>query len=116
MENQKQSKRSQRRWKTLLKLKQRETLMAMLGLQGGTIYQKHRDKVMKTPGYMRDGNVSHYVCVKPRRCTQKRKRHGMPYTPSRHDAVQLDATKETYTLEEVEKELGLTWKDSSSFT
>ena len=116
MENQTQSKRAQRRWKTHLKLKQREKLMAMLGLQGGTIYQKHRDKVMRTSGYMRDGNVSHYVCVKPRWYTQKRNRHGKPHTPSRHDAVQLVVTEETYTLEEVEKELGITRKESNGYT
>ena len=32
-------------------------------MQGGTLYAKHRDKVSSSLGYMRDGNVSHYVSV-----------------------------------------------------
>lgn len=104
---QQHNNRAERRWKTRLKLKQREKLMAMLGMQGGTVYQKHRDKVRASSGYMRDGNVSHYVCVKLRKYTQNRDRYGAPHTPSRHDAVQLDVVEETFTLDEVEAELGL---------
>jgi hypothetical protein len=37
--------------------------MDNLGMQGGTLYAKHRDKVTNSLGYMRDGNVSHYVSV-----------------------------------------------------
>lgn len=49
--------------RTHMKLKQRKRLMDSLGMQGGTVYAKHRDKVSNSLGYMRDGNVSHYVSV-----------------------------------------------------
>lgn len=49
--------------RTRVKLKQRKRLMDNLGMQGGTLYAKHRDKVTSSLGYMRDGNVSHYVSV-----------------------------------------------------
>lgn len=49
--------------RTHVKLKQRKSLMDKLGMQGGTLYAKHRDKVTNSLGYMRDGNVSHYVSV-----------------------------------------------------
>ena len=104
---QQHNSRAERKWKTRLKLKQREKLMAMLDMQGGTFFQKHRDKMRASSGYMRDGNVSHYVCVKPRRYTQNRDRYGTTHMPSRHDAVRFDALEETFTLDEVEAELGL---------
>lgn len=50
--------------RTYVKLKQRERLMDSLGMQGGTLYAKHRDKISSSLGYMRDGNVSHYVSVR----------------------------------------------------
>ena len=49
--------------RTCVKLKQRKSLMDNLGMQGGTLYAKHRDKISSSLGYMRDGNVSHYVSV-----------------------------------------------------
>lgn len=49
--------------RTRVKLKQRKSLMDSLGMQGGTLYAKHRDKISSSLGYMRDGNVSHYVSV-----------------------------------------------------
>lgn len=49
--------------RTRVKLKQRKRLTSTLGMQGGTLYAKHRDKISSSLGYMRDGNVSHYVSV-----------------------------------------------------
>lgn len=49
--------------RTHVKLKQRKSLMDKLYMQGGTLHAKHRDKVTNSLGYMRDGNVSHYVSV-----------------------------------------------------
>lgn len=53
--------------RTSVKLKQRKKLMNDLGMQGGTLYARHRDKVSSSLGYMRDGNVSHYVSVRYRK-------------------------------------------------
>lgn len=56
---------------TKRKVKQRERLAKNLGLQQGTLYQRHRDKISMSSGYMRDGNVTHYVAAgfhhKPKR-------------------------------------------------
>lgn len=53
--------RCERRYKTYIKIKQRTKLMNNLGMRGGSLYTKHREKIHNSLGYMRDGNVSHYV-------------------------------------------------------
>lgn len=53
--------RGERRYRTEVKLKERERLKKDLGLQGGTVYERHRNKINKSISYMRDGNVTHYV-------------------------------------------------------
>lgn len=50
--------------RTHVKLKQRKRLMDNLGMQGGALYAKHRNKISSSLGYMRDGNVSHYVSIR----------------------------------------------------
>lgn len=63
--------RAERRELTERKVRQRERLADDLGLQQGTVYQKHREKISMSSGYMRDGNVTHYVSAgyshKPKR-------------------------------------------------
>lgn len=63
--------KAERRYLTERKLRQRELLAKNLGLQQGTLYQRHRDKISMSSGYMRDGNVTHYVAAgfhhKPKR-------------------------------------------------
>lgn len=54
---------------TKRKLNQRKRLIEAYGLQQGTLYEKHREKISKSLGYMRDGNVRHFVAVRPRRKT-----------------------------------------------
>ena len=49
---------------TKRKLKQRERLMRDFGLQQGTLYEKHRKKILKSLGYVRDGNVRHFIAVR----------------------------------------------------
>ncbi|MBQ9348589.1 MAG: hypothetical protein IJT94_14845, partial [Oscillibacter sp.] len=53
--------RAKRRKRTLLKQEKRLALMRALGMKGGMLYEKHRKKVQRSGGYMRDGNVSHFV-------------------------------------------------------
>ena len=65
--------RAKRRKRTLLKQEKRLTLMRALGMQGGMLYEKHRKKVRRSGGYMRDGNVSHFVSTKPRKRNQGQK-------------------------------------------
>ena len=38
-------------------------MMRDYGKQGGLIYERHRQRIDQSLGYMRDGNVSHYVSV-----------------------------------------------------
>ena len=57
--------RDERRRRTEAVVKRRENLLRSLGMQGGTIYEKHRRKVSRSGGYMRDGNVSHYAAIVP---------------------------------------------------
>lgn len=45
----------------------RRRLAEELGLQQGTLYAKHRAKLDVSFGYMRTGNVRHYVSVHPRK-------------------------------------------------
>ena len=80
-----------RRKRTQRKVMKRKALIQMLGLQAGSVYEKHRKKVCASPGYMATGNVSHYVAVKPCRKTRKRNRYGRVFTPSIRDARQLQS-------------------------
>ena len=57
------------------------------GQQGGTVYERHRNKIDRSPGYMRDGNVTHYVAVGFREKTRDRNRYGKVRTLSRRDQV-----------------------------
>ena len=49
------------------KIEQRVTLMHSLGMQAGTLYAKHRNKINASSGYMSTGNVSHYASTKRRK-------------------------------------------------
>lgn len=91
--NQKQ-KRLLRILKTRRKVKQRERMMKSFGLQGGTMYSKHRAKITKSTGYMRDGNVSHYIQVGFNQKTNNRGNYGKSYNPSIRDIRQLDRGRE----------------------
>ena len=55
--------RGERRKRTSAKVNQRGKMIKDYGLQGGTLYEKHRNKINNSLGYMRTGNVSHYVSV-----------------------------------------------------
>lgn len=88
--------RSERRDRTFRKILHRKNLMKKLGLQGGTIYERHRDKIMSSAGYMRTGNVSHYVAVRPTRKTRKRGRYGKVYTPSFRDCKRYEALSDQF--------------------
>ena len=51
-----------RRQKTKNKLNQRKKLAKHFGWNGGLLYKRQREKITESTGYMRDGNVSHFVC------------------------------------------------------
>ena len=74
---------------TSKKLYQRERLIKALGLQQGLTYEKHRNKIQRSLGYMRDGNVTHYVACGFRLKTRDRNRYGKIYLPSHSDAKKL---------------------------
>lgn len=65
-----------RREKTERKLKQRERMLKTYGLRGGTLYKRHREKIENSLGYMRDGNVTHFVQVGFGKKTRDRNRYG----------------------------------------
>ena len=79
--------RGERRFRTENKCKHRENLMNALGLCGGTIYEKHRNKIKLSIGYMRDGNVSHYVQSSHRHIKTRCKRHGPSVMLPHRDAI-----------------------------
>ena len=45
------------------KLQKRVRLLHIFGARQGTLYQNQREKLDVSFGYMRDGNVTHYVQV-----------------------------------------------------
>lgn len=59
---------------TIRKIKRRERLASALGMQGGTLYEKHVEKFRASSGYVRDGNLRHYVS-----CNVKRRIHVKGY-------------------------------------
>ncbi len=81
--------RAKRRKRTLLKQEKRLVLMRALGMQGGMLYEKHRKKAQRSGGYMRDGNVSHFVSTKPRKRTRDRSRIGPVFLPPHRDLKRL---------------------------
>lgn len=95
--------RNERRRKTRLKLMQRERLMAILGLQGGCVYERQRAKVLHSTGYMRTGNVSHFVSTKPRRKTRSRDRYGRVLTPPARDVVRMDSMADQLNTEDADE-------------
>lgn len=48
-------------------LQRRVRLAQSLGLQQGTLYTKHREKFLRSAGYVKDGHLRHYVA-----CNNKR--------------------------------------------
>ena len=90
--------RSERRELTKRKLKHREIMMKDLGTQGGLLYERHIEKVNKSSGYMRDGNVSHYVrcgfTIKTKN-SAKHRTYGKGHIWSRHDKRQIDKVLES---------------------
>lgn len=55
---------------TVRHIERRRLLAKALGLQGGTLYAKQREKFQRSAGYIRDGNLRHFVA-----CGVKRKIH-----------------------------------------
>ncbi len=77
--------RAERRKRTARKLRQRAEMMRCHGQAGGLIYEKHRRKINHSLGYMRSGNVSHFVSVGFGQKTRDRNRCGAEIIWTRHD-------------------------------
>ena len=82
---------ARRREAATRKMRRRSKMMQAHGQQGGLIYEKHRRKIDRSLGYMRDGNVSHYVAVGFRPKTKDRNRYGPARRRARHDTRLEDA-------------------------
>ena len=65
--------KSQRMHNTAKHINKRKKVMKDFGLQAGCIYDRHREKISKSLGYVRDGNLSHYASVGFHRKTRDRK-------------------------------------------
>ncbi len=46
---------------TELKVRRRLKMVRAVGEQGGTVYARHREKVNRSGGYLRKGNLTHYM-------------------------------------------------------
>lgn len=84
--------RAERRKATARKVNQREALIHSLGKKAGSLYNKRRQKIDRSAGYMRSGNVSRYVETKPTQKTNNRNGYGKSRNPSRRDARYLAMT------------------------
>ena len=69
----------------MIKLLRRKRMMQNHGQQGGLVYEKHRRKIDRSLGYMRDGNVTHFVSVGFSKKTRDRDRYGPAVVWSPHD-------------------------------
>ena len=85
---------ARRREAVARKMRRRREMMQAHGQQGGLLYEKHRRKIDQSLGYMRDGNVSHYVSVGFRPKTKDRDRYGPARRLSRRDTRLEDALRE----------------------
>ena len=74
------------------KMRKRSEMMRAHGPKGGLLYEKHRRKIDRSLGYMRDGNVSHYVSVGFRTKTKDRDRYGPARRLSHRDTRLEDRT------------------------
>ena len=81
--------RNERRYRVLQKLKQRKQLSNCLGFQGGLVYERHRDKISHSAGYMRKGHISHFIAVHPTIKTRSRNRYGRVINYSHRDAMRI---------------------------
>lgn len=84
---------ARRRGAAARKMRRRREMMRVHGQQGGLLYEKHRRKIDRSLGYMRDGNVSHYVAVGFRPKTKDRNRYGPARRLSRRDSRLEDAAQ-----------------------
>lgn len=82
---------ARRREAAARKMRRRSEMMRAHGQQGGLLYEKHRRMIDQSLGYMRDGNVSHYVSVGFRPKTKDRDRYGPARRLSRRDTRLEDA-------------------------
>ena len=82
---------ARRREAAARKMRRRSKMMCDHGKQGGLIYERHRRKIDRSLGYMRDGNVSHYVSVGFLPKTKDQGRYGPARRLSRHDTRLEDA-------------------------
>ena len=82
-------------------MRRRGEMMRAHGQQGGLLYEKHRWKIDRSLGYMRDGNVSHYVSVGFRPKTKDRDRYGPARWLSRRDTRLEDAARASQEQEDI---------------
>ena len=91
-DNKQNNNQVRRREAAARKMRRRCEMMRAHGQQGGLIYEKHRRKIDRSLGYMRDGNVSHYVAVGFRPKTKDQANYGSARRPSLHDLRLEDRT------------------------
>ena len=86
--------RAERRKRTAAKLLQRAEMMRCHGQMCGGVHEKHRRKIDRSLGYMRSGNVSHFVRVGFGRKTRDRNRYGAESIWAHHDGQAAQAAEQ----------------------
>ena len=82
--------RAERRRLARVKIDRRKKLLREHGLQGGLLYEKHRRKIERSAGYLRDGNAAHHAAVGFRPKTRDRSRCGAVRILSKRDKIRTE--------------------------
>jgi hypothetical protein len=86
--------RAERRYIAELKMEKNKRLAKELGLQGGSVYEKHREKINKSFGYTKkSGNITHYVAAGNKPKTNNKKSYGSAQRLSTHDERLRDSAE-----------------------
>lgn len=71
------------------KIQKRVRLLRIFGVRQGTAYNKQREKLAVSYGYLRDGNVTHYIQVGFSEKTRDRNRYGKVLKWSHSDQIKI---------------------------
>lgn len=88
---------AERRARRYKKIKQRERILSASGLAGGTLYEKHREKIKHSHGYLsKHGTLLHYAQGTNRRSqkTRNRKSHQGTENWSYKDKIRIQDMKQ----------------------
>ena len=88
---------SERRYRRHKKIQSRQRIINQSGLRGGTLYEKHREKIQENNGYLaKHGTVLHYANGTKRPTQKTRDRDSFAGTNNwqKKDSAQLQSMDE----------------------